>query len=78
MKKKRKEADLKNVISQIGGLENRIKYSQSDLDNTERRSMKEHDEVQTWDWFRFSFFDVIYVIIICIWNGKMPLRCTSF
>lgn len=45
MKKKRKEADLKNIISQIGGLENRIKYSQNDLDNTERRSMKEHNEV---------------------------------
>jgi len=45
MKKKRKEADLKNIISQIGGLENRIKYSQSDLDNTERRSMNDHREV---------------------------------
>uniref|UniRef100_H2YW08 Structural maintenance of chromosomes protein n=1 Tax=Ciona savignyi TaxID=51511 RepID=H2YW08_CIOSA len=45
MKKKRKEADLKNIISQIGGLQNRIKYSQSDLDNTENRSLKEHTEV---------------------------------
>ena len=45
MKKKRKEADLKNIVSQIGGLENRIKYSQSDLDNTERRSMNDHREV---------------------------------
>lgn len=44
MKKKRKEADLKNIVSQIGGLENRIKYSQNDLDNTEKRSMKEHRE----------------------------------
>uniref|UniRef100_H2YW14 Structural maintenance of chromosomes protein n=1 Tax=Ciona savignyi TaxID=51511 RepID=H2YW14_CIOSA len=44
MKKKRKEADLKNIISQIGGLQNRIKYSQSDLDNTENRSLKEHTE----------------------------------
>uniref|UniRef100_H2YW12 Structural maintenance of chromosomes protein n=1 Tax=Ciona savignyi TaxID=51511 RepID=H2YW12_CIOSA len=39
-----KEADLKNIISQIGGLQNRIKYSQSDLDNTENRSLKEHTE----------------------------------
>ena len=45
MKKRRKEADLKNIISQIGGLENRIKYSQSDLDNTEKRSMKDHAQV---------------------------------
>lgn len=45
MKKKRKEADLKNIVSQIGGLENRIKYSQSDLDNTEKRSMNDHMEV---------------------------------
>nr|CAB3266384.1 structural maintenance of chromosomes protein 1A [Phallusia mammillata] len=44
MKKKRKEADLKNVISQITGLESRIKYTQNDLDNTEKRSMKDHDE----------------------------------
>ncbi|XP_076824452.1 structural maintenance of chromosomes protein 1A-like isoform X1 [Clavelina lepadiformis] len=44
MKQKRKEADLKNVISQIGGLENRIKYSQNDLDNTENRN--ERDFIQ--------------------------------
>uniref|UniRef100_H2YW09 Structural maintenance of chromosomes protein n=1 Tax=Ciona savignyi TaxID=51511 RepID=H2YW09_CIOSA len=31
--------------AQIGGLQNRIKYSQSDLDNTENRSLKEHTEV---------------------------------
>ncbi|XP_078487137.1 structural maintenance of chromosomes protein 1A [Ciona intestinalis] len=44
MKKKRKEADLKNIVSQIGGLQNRIKYSQNDLDNTEKGNMKEHKE----------------------------------
>ena len=51
MKKKRKEADLKNIISQIGGLENRIKYSQSDLDNTEKRSMNDHRDVSEQIWF---------------------------
>ena len=45
MKQKRKEADLKNVISQIGGLENRIKYSQNDLDNTENRNERDFIQV---------------------------------
>nr|XP_039266859.1 structural maintenance of chromosomes protein 1A-like isoform X1 [Styela clava] len=50
MKKKRKESDLKNIISQIGGLENRIKYSQNDLNNTECRSMKEHkDKIEEYE-----------------------------
>lgn len=42
MKGRRKEADLQNVISQIEGLKNRIKYSQNDLQNTENGGIIGH------------------------------------
>ncbi|KAL5014287.1 hypothetical protein ScPMuIL_008557 [Solemya velum] len=40
MKKKRKESELNTIRSQIKGLETRIRYSQTDLDNTRSKSLK--------------------------------------
>ena len=39
MKKKRKEPQLQQVIAQINGLQNRIRYSETDYENTKARSI---------------------------------------
>lgn len=42
MRKKRKESELNTVRSQIKGLENRLKYSMTDRDNTVKLKISAH------------------------------------
>ena len=50
MKKKRKEPQLQQVIAQINGLQNRIRYSQNDYDNTRARSIADiHRDIEQLD-----------------------------
>lgn len=44
LKKKRKEAELRTIQSQIKGLETRLKYTQKDKDSTEGKLMGTNEE----------------------------------
>lgn len=46
MKAKRKEAELRQVQSQAHGLQMRLKYSQSDLEQTKTRHLSLNMQVQ--------------------------------
>uniref|UniRef100_A0A8C1STZ8 Structural maintenance of chromosomes protein n=1 Tax=Cyprinus carpio TaxID=7962 RepID=A0A8C1STZ8_CYPCA len=47
MKAKRKEAELRQVQSQAHGLQMRLKYSQSDLEQTKTRHLTQHSYLKT-------------------------------
>lgn len=47
MKAKRKEAELRQVQSQAHGLQMRLKYSQSDLEQTKTRHLSLNMQVPT-------------------------------
>lgn len=47
MKAKRKEAELRQVQSQAHGLQMRLKYSQSDLEQTKTRHLSLNMQVQS-------------------------------
>lgn len=56
MKAKRKEAELRQVQSQAHGLQMRLKYSQSDLEQTKTRHLSLNMQVLKDAYFR-SFFE---------------------
>lgn len=55
MKAKRKEAELRQVQSQAHGLQMRLKYSQSDLEQTKTRHLSLNMQVRLSNGFLSSY-----------------------
>lgn len=64
MKAKRKEAELRQVQSQAHGLQMRLKYSQSDLEQTKTRHLSLNMQVHSG---YTSAFSSVLVVCWCIW-----------
>lgn len=78
MKAKRKEAELRQVQSQAHGLQMRLKYSQSDLEQTKTRHLSLNMQVQpryTSGSFLFPFSNrCIKTCFICVVQEKSKLE----
>lgn len=66
MKAKRKEAELRQVQSQAHGLQMRLKYSQSDLEQTKTRHLSLNMQVQPGYTSVFSSLIVIAVVTVIL------------
>lgn len=63
MKAKRKEAELRQVQSQAHGLQMRLKYSQSDLEQTKTRHLSLNMQVHS----GYTAFSSVLLVGWCIW-----------